>query len=66
MVSLVFPVFHPIARTLDDDGLSVVQPVQNCRGDGAVVVEDRGPLLEGLVGRQDDGVSDFLIPRSEG
>lgn len=33
------------------------QAVEYRRGKGAVVVEDLGPLLERLVGRQDNGAS---------
>lgn len=33
------------------------QPVEHGRGNSAVVVEDRSPVLEGLVGRQDDGAA---------
>ena len=58
MDSLVFSVLHPVAGALDDDGLGVVQePIQNGGGNGAVVVEDRRPLFEGLVGRQHDGTA---------
>ena len=43
-------VFHPEALAFDDDGVGMMQqPIENCRGQGAVVVEDRGPLLEGAV-----------------
>jgi len=31
------------------------EAVQHGRGDGAVVVEDTGPLFEGFVGGQHDG-----------
>jgi len=51
-------VFHPVAGAFDDDGFGVVEEsVQNGRGDSAVVVENGGPLLEGFVGRQNDGTS---------
>ena len=47
-------VFHPEALAFDDDGVSMMQqPIQDRRGQGAVMVEDRGPLLEGAVGGQD-------------
>jgi hypothetical protein len=49
-------VLHPIAGTFDDDGFGMMQEaVEHRRGNGAVVVEDRGPLLEGLVGGQEAG-----------
>src|SRR5258707_13872505 len=51
-------VFHPITGAFDDNGFGVVkQSVQDGGGDGAVVVEDGGPLLEGFVGRQNDGAA---------
>jgi hypothetical protein len=44
-------VLHPIAGTFDNDGFGMMQEaVEHRGGNGAVVVEDRGPLLEGLVG----------------
>ncbi len=55
---MIFPVFHAIAGALDDDGFGVVEEaVEDGGGDGAVVVEDGGPLLEGLVGGEDDGAA---------
>src|SRR5262245_49767350 len=54
--SLTFElVFHPEALAFDDDGVSMMQqPIQDRRGQGAVMVEDRGPLLEGAVGGDDE------------
>ncbi len=44
--------------SFDDDGFGVVQePVQHGAGQGAVVVEDFGPVFVGLVGGQDDGAA---------
>ena len=49
----------------DDDGLGVVQKsIQHRGGDGAVVVKDRGLLLEGLVGGQHDGAL-FAAPADD-
>jgi len=51
-------ILHPVTGAFDDDGLGVVeQTVQNSRSDGAVVVENGGPLLEGLVGGENDGAA---------
>src|SRR5713101_3125751 len=51
-------IFHSEAAAFDHDGFSVVkEAVQNGRGDGAVVVENRGPLFKGFVGGQDDGAA---------
>ena len=48
-------ILHSVARSFDDHRLSVMQQsVQDGRGDRAVVIEDRRPLLERFVGRQDD------------
>jgi len=35
------------------------EPVEHCggQGGGAVVIEDRGPLLEGFIGGQHDGTA---------
>ena len=45
-----------VALALDVDGLGVVkEAVEDCGGDAAVVVEDGGPVLVGLVGGEDDG-----------
>src|SRR3989442_2785032 len=49
-------VFHPEALPFDDDGVGMMQqPIQDRGGQGAVMVEDRGPLLKGAVGGNDDG-----------
>ena len=49
-------ILHAVAFPLDDHGFSVVQePVQHGAGEGAVVVEDFGPVFIGLVGGQQDG-----------
>jgi hypothetical protein len=45
-------VFHPEALAFNDDGIGMMQqPIQDCGGQGTVMVEDRGPLLEGAVSR---------------
>ena len=47
-----------VALALDHDGLDVVQqPIQECRGQGGVVVEDPGPLLVWTVRRQQRGAA---------
>ena len=51
-------VLHPEAGTLNDDGFGMMQQsIQDGRGNGAVIVEDAGPLFERFVGRQDDGTT---------
>ncbi len=51
-------VFHSEARTLNDDRFRMMQqPVQDGRGNGAVIVENAGPLFERFVGRQHDGAA---------
>lgn len=48
-------VFHAEPLACDDHGLRVMQqPIQDGRGQGAVVVEDRRPLLEGPVRGDND------------
>ena len=48
-------VFHAVAFAFDDDGFGVVEDaVEEGGGEGGVVVEDGGPVFEGLVGGQDD------------
>jgi hypothetical protein len=48
-------VLHPIALAFDDDGLGMVEDaVEDGAGEGGIVVEDARPLLEGLVGAQDN------------
>ena len=55
-------VLHPVAGSLDDDGLGMMQEaVQYRGGNGAVVVEDARPLLEGLVGGHDQRPA--LVPQ---
>jgi hypothetical protein len=45
-------IFHPIAPAFDDHRFRVVQePFQDGAGQGAVIVEDFGPVFIGLVGR---------------
>jgi hypothetical protein len=57
-------ILHPVATAFHDHGFSVVQkPVQHGAGQGAVVIEDFGPVFIGLVGR-DDGRTGF-IPLAE-
>lgn len=44
-------VFHAEAGAFDEDGFAVMEDtVEDSGSDGAVVVEDARPLLEGLVG----------------
>lgn len=51
-------VFHAVAGAFDDDGLGVVEEsVENGGGQGGVVVEDAGSLLEGAVGGEQDGAA---------
>ena len=51
-------VFHAVAPPLDYDGFGMMQDaIQDCGGQGAVVVEDRRPVLEDIVGGQDDGAA---------
>jgi len=48
-------VFHPEALAFNDDGVGMMQqPIQDRGGQGAVMVEDRGPLLAGAVGGNDE------------
>ena len=48
-------ILHAVAAALDQYHLGMVeQAVKNGRGDGAVVGEDGGPVLEGLVGGEDN------------
>ena len=47
-------VFHAEALAFDDDSIGMMQqPIEHRGGQGAVMVEDRRPLLEGAVGGQD-------------
>ncbi len=51
-------ILHSVTGSFDDNGLGMVEEaVQDGRGDGAVIVENGGPLLEGLVGGQNDGAA---------
>ena len=48
-------VFHPVTGTFDHDDFSVMEEsVKDGGSKGVVVIEDRGPLLKGLVGGQAD------------
>lgn len=59
----VISAFHSVTGSLDDRGFVVVEEaVENGAGDGAVVVEDAGPLLEGLVGAHDEGTTLVALP----
>ena len=52
------PAYHPAGLSLDDDGSRAMeQAIEDGRRDAGVVVEDRGPVLVGLVRRDDDGAS---------
>ncbi len=49
-------IFHALAGAFEDHGPGVMEePMQHGRGEGAVVVENRGPLFEGFVGGQNKG-----------
>jgi len=49
-------VLHAVTLAFDDHGFGVMQEsVEHGAGQGAVVVEDFGPVFIGLVGRQQDG-----------
>jgi hypothetical protein len=49
-------ILHAVTFPVDYHGFSMVQePVQNGAGQGAVVVEDFGPVFIRLVGGQQDG-----------
>lgn len=48
-------IFHTVAGAFDDDDLRVMKKaVEHGGGEGVVVVEVRGPLLEGFVGGEQD------------
>ena len=48
--------FHPIAFTGDGDNFGVMEePIEHGGSEGGIVVEDAGPLFEGLVGRENNG-----------
>src|SRR2546428_13653218 len=49
-------VFHTETLAFDDNGVGMMQePIQDRGGQGAVMVEDHGPLLKGTVRGNDDG-----------
>jgi hypothetical protein len=49
-------ILHAVTFPINNHGFSVVQePVQHGAGQGAVVVEDFGPMFIRLVGGQQDG-----------
>src|SRR5271157_1767359 len=51
-------VLHAVTRALQDDRLGVMeQTVQDGGGNGAVVVEDAGPLFEWFISGQHDGAT---------
>jgi hypothetical protein len=51
-------VFYAEAGAFEHDAVAVVEEaVEHGGGDSGVAVEDGGPLLEGLVGGQDDGTA---------
>ena len=51
-------IFHSVAWSFDDDGVCMMeQAIQHRGGNGAVVIENRGPLFEGFVGGQGNGSS---------
>jgi len=57
-------VFHAEAFALDDDGFRVMQQaIEDSRSQGAVVVEDFGPVLEGTVGGDHQGA--LLIAQAD-
>ena len=61
-VFLSFP--HPIGRSLNDDGLGVVEhAIKNGGGDGDIAIKDVGPFLEGFIGCDDGGTA--LIAMAE-
>ena len=44
-------IFHAVTFPLDNHGFRMMQkPVKDCRGEGAVVVEDFRPVFKGAVG----------------
>ena len=56
--SVLEAIFHAVACAFDDDGFGVVeQAVKHGGGNGAVAVEDCGPLFEGFVGGEHDGTA---------
>jgi hypothetical protein len=58
-------VFHPVTGPFDHDDFSVMEEsVKDGGSKGVVVIEDRGPLLEGLVGGQEDRAA-FIASAAE-
>src|SRR5262245_4539142 len=58
-------VFHAETLAFDNHRLGVMQqPIQDGRGEGAVIVENLGPLLEGAV-RGDDNRPLFIAQRDD-
>ena len=58
-------VLHAVTLAFDDYGFGVVQDaVEDGRGRGAVIVEDRRPVLVDLVGGQHDGPA-FVAPADD-
>ena len=56
---------QPDRHALKDDGVDVMhEPVKECRGQGAVVVEDLRPKLEGSV-RGDNRGAPFIALRDD-
>src|SRR6185436_8805605 len=48
-------ILHPVTGALDDDGFRMMEKaVEDSGGNRAVVIEDGGPLLEGLIGGEND------------
>ena len=57
-------IFHAVAFAFDEDGFSVVQEaIENGGGEGAVVVEDFGPVFVGSVGGDDHGA--LLVAKAD-
>ena len=51
-------IFHSVAGSFDDEGVGMMEEaIQDCGGNGAVVIENRGPMFEGFVGGQGDGAA---------
>ena len=58
-------VFHPVTGTFDHDDFSVMEEsVKDGGSKGVVVIEDRGPLLKGLVRGQEDRAA-FITSAAE-
>ena len=51
-------VFHAVAGAFNYDGFGMMKKaIEDGRGNGAIAVEDRGPLFEGFIGGNDDGTA---------